>query len=1009
MGKRSRQKAASRPAPGRPAVTWVGTQFTPHSLSYVNREICRRLVESGAVDLTAVSSVPADPLVAGDPGYRRLANRVRTDRPRAAAVEVRHTWPPSFSPPESGAWVHIQPWEFGGLPGSWINPLRRDVDETWVYTTWLGECYAASGVPAEKIRLIPLGVDQSLFTPRGPVYPLASRSEFRFLFVGGTISRKGIEELVTAYCRAFTAADDVCLVIKGSGSASYYRGTSIGDELARLRRDNPAAPRIEYVDADLPHEDLAALYRSCDALVHPYRGEGFGMPILEAMASGLPVIVTGYGACLDFCDDSNAFLIPATLETIDMPDEPPAPVGYWWARPDVDALGEILRTVAGDPAAARVKAERGLARAREMTWDVTAGLVAERLCALADTEPVRQRRVRSAHADVEIEAPRRASIVLAVQDGVDQLTRCLEAVIEHTADSLYDVVIVDRGSHDATADFLARLDGDVHVVRAARESGVALARNAGLAAAAGRYVVFLDPAIEVGPGWLDPLVAALDADPDVAAVGAAATASVTGTRTTDGKLALYSTAAGPETAQAVSAVTGELLAVRRSTALDAGGYDDRLDEPSATVDLCWRLRARGGRIVSEPASAAKHRSPARTHLAPDARLERRWADRLDGRRRPHLSGPSTRPGVNVVGFFHGEFGVAEAARLLHDAVGLSGVPHVAIPLRGTAAREDFPFEGATSSTPLFDTTVWCVNGAWMGPTIPAALRAAAHSIGYWFWETDTLPDDHQAGFDHVDEVWAGSSFIQQAVQRVAPCPVYTVAPPTPTPSPPTVSREQLGLPADRFVFLFMFDHLSSMERKNPLGLVEAFRRAFAPGDGPILVIKAVNGERVPGNRAQLAAAAAAHPDIWLVEDYLPHDLNAALLAHADAYVSLHAAEGYGLTMAESMARGKPVIATAYSGNLDFMTPENSFLVPYDLVAAPPGGPFPPGTRWARPDIDAAAHLMATIVFDPATAAGRATRAAADFAALHTPAARARLVGELLRSSPARRRPARRSA
>ena len=1009
MGKRSRQKAVTRESASRLPVTWIGTQFTPHSLSYVNREICRRLVASGAVNLAAISPGPPDPGVAADPRNQALLRAVREAPARAGAVEVRHTWPPRFTPaPEHGAWVMIQPWEFGGLPQSWIEPMRGDVDEVWVHTTWLHDCYTASGVPEAKIRLIPLGVDHGLFRPQGPAFPFQDGVGFRFLFVGGTITRKGIDVALSAYFRAFTAADDVCLVIKGSGSRSYYAGSSIGAQLAELQRTHPSPPKIEYIDADLPHEDLAALYRTCDALVHPYRGEGFGMPIVEAMASGLPVIVTGYGACLDFCDEGNASLIPATLRPISGLEEPPAPIGYWWAEPDANALADIMRAVASDPGPSRVKAETALERVRPMTWDVTARLVLDRLKELGRTNPARHRRMLSAHANIDVEAARRTTIVVVVQDGAEQLTRCLEALIEHTPDDAYDVVIVDRGSDAATTDLLARLDGDVQVVPVGRDAGPAAARNAGLGRAEGRYVLFLDPAVEVGPGWLAPLVAALEADPDVVAVGGAPSAPVTATRTGPGRLALCFTSPGPGS-RSVASLTGDLLIARRAALLDTGGYDDRLTEPSATVDLCWRLRSRGGQIIYEPGGQGARRAPTGSHQ-PDSRLERRWADRLEGRSRTGGGISPGRPGVNVVGFFHGEFGVAESARLLFDAIGRTGVDHVAIPLRGVAAREDFPFEGRTSPRPLFDTTIWCVNASWMGPTIPAELCGAGHSIGHWFWETDTLPDDHHAGFDHVDEVWAGSTFIQEAVQRVAPCPVYTVPPPTPTPAPPVASRAELGLPEDRFVFLFMFDYLSCMERKNPLGLIEAFRRAFAPGDGPVLVLKALNSRCDAANHARLVSAAAGHPDVWLVEDYLPSELNHALLAHADAYVSLHAAEGYGLTMAESMARGKPVIATAYSGNLDFMTPQNSFLVPYDLVTAPAGLPFSPGTRWARPDVDAAAHLMATVVIDPVLAGERARRAAADFATLHTPEARSRVVAELLRSSPARvRRASRRSA
>ena len=151
-----------------------------------------------------------------------------------------------------------------------------------------------------------------------------------------------------------------------------------------------------------------------------------------------------------------------------------------------------------------------------------------------------------------------------------------------------------------------------------------------------------------------------------------------------------------------------------------------------------------------------------------------------------------------------------------------------------------------------------------------------------------------------------------------------------------LTRADLGLPPDRFVFLFTFDFLSTTARKNPIGLVEAFRLAFEPGSGPMLLLKSINAERCPQDLSALKEAAAGHPDIQLSDAYVTQEHMQALTAACDCYVSLHRSEGFGLGLAEAMAYGKPTIATGYSGNLGFMDESNSYLVSYRPAPVPPG-------------------------------------------------------------------------
>ena len=203
----------------------------------------------------------------------------------------------------------IQPWEFGVLPADWTLRLGS-VDEVWVYSDYVRRVYIDSGVDPAKVKIVPLGIDPEKFKPGLQPLSLATAKSFKFLFVGGTIHRKGPDLLLKAYLENFTAADDVCLVIKDFGGQSVYAGQTFESQI-RAGQAQPNAPEILYLNEDLAPEALPGLYAACDCLVHPYRGEGFGLPVLEAMACGLPVVVTGGGSTDDFATDEVAYRIPA--------------------------------------------------------------------------------------------------------------------------------------------------------------------------------------------------------------------------------------------------------------------------------------------------------------------------------------------------------------------------------------------------------------------------------------------------------------------------------------------------------------------------------------------------------------------------------------------------------------------------------------------------------------------------------------------------------------------------
>jgi glycosyltransferase involved in cell wall biosynthesis len=358
--------------------------------------------------------------------------------------------------------------------------------------------------------------------------------------------------------------------------------------------------------------------------------------------------------------------------------------------------------------------------------------------------------------------------------------------------------------------------------------------------------------------------------------------------------------------------------------------------------------------------------------------------------------PTTRPGVNVVGYLGSERGVGEAARQVLTALDDGDVATAEIDAPTEPERIATGFTDLAPEDHPYDFNLICVN-ADMLPLIAKGLGTGffegRNTAGLWFWEISHFPEQWRASFDYVDEVWVASEHVARALRPQASVPVQTIRMPIVPAPPEAASRAELGLP-EGFCFFFMFDYRSVFRRKNPLGIVAAFSAAFEPGEGPSLVIKSICGDQFPAEREQLAAAVAERPEIHLLEDNVSVAAKNAMVASCDCYVSLHRSEGLGLTMGEAMYFGRPVIATGYSGNLDFMTEENSYLVPYELTEiGPDANPYPPDKEWADPDLERAAALMREVFEHPEEAAVRGRRAAEDIRRTHSPEAASHSVRE----------------
>ena len=344
-------------------------------------------------------------------------------------------------------------------------------------------------------------------------------------------------------------------------------------------------------------------------------------------------------------------------------------------------------------------------------------------------------------------------------------------------------------------------------------------------------------------------------------------------------------------------------------------------------------------------------------------------------------------GVNVAGYLTAELGIGEAARLAIAALDAAEVPLLpVVPPTPPGARQRHPYTALPTSAAAFPINLIAVNADGLPrfcEDVGRSFLERRYNIGVWWWEVDVFPDEWRESFSLLDEVWVGSDHVARALAPVSTIPVYTVRFPIVAHRCEPLARAAIGL-RDEWMFLSMFDHGSVLERKNPLGTIAAFVDTFAPDSGAVLVLKSSQADRDPIGRARVRAAAAPHPHVRLVEGYLsPAEIH-GLIATADCLVSLHRAEGFGLGGAEAMALGKPVIATRYSGNLDFMTDANSYLVDYTLTEIGPGcWPYPAAARWAEVDQGHASRLMREVFDDQQAARARGAAAAASVASTHS--------------------------
>jgi predicted O-linked N-acetylglucosamine transferase (SPINDLY family)/glycosyltransferase involved in cell wall biosynthesis len=354
---------------------------------------------------------------------------------------------------------------------------------------------------------------------------------------------------------------------------------------------------------------------------------------------------------------------------------------------------------------------------------------------------------------------------------------------------------------------------------------------------------------------------------------------------------------------------------------------------------------------------------------------------------------SQKLGVNIAGFVKGELGIGEGVRATIRSIETTDISYVINNIVSTPHRNsDITYQEKFSQENPYPINIFQVNAH----EVKTFMKRGAiekyfphrYNIGFWAWELPKFPPEWMPAFKPFNEIWTYSNYCVESISKVASVPVIKMMPSISLPIP-TLGREALNLPSDKFIFLFIFDFFSNIERKNPIATVRAFKQAFGENNPDVLlVIKCSNSQRFPGDRARLIEAIANSPSIKLIDGYLAKEKINALLYNCDCYVSLHRAEGFGLTMSEAMYYGKPVIATGYSSNIEFMNLGNSFLVDYETVEiAGNYGPYKRGDIWANPSSEHCAQLMQYVFNNYQKAREVGARAAREIRSLLSPEAR----------------------
>lgn len=958
---------------------------------------------------TCVASLASDGIAFGD------FFAVSQEPPDRAEVTIRQIWPPVWTPPVAGSrLVVIQPWEYGSLPLSWLPGIAA-TDAIWVPSTAVKAGYVQSGVSPEKVWVVPNGTDL-LLASDADLTP-GRRDPLSLLFLGGGIYRKGPDLLIGALEQLEDdALGRIQLTIKETGAGSYYRGQSIVDQaLAEAPR---VAARTTVLRTDLDRRELAQLMGRHHVLVHPYRAEGFALPVLEAMGCGLPVLVPRGGATDDFCRDGEALFIASQLRrwptpyvddllTVDFP---------YHREPDVTQLRDMLLALVDGGTDLTAVRDAASARARSLSWDHVARMAQTALDQLLAGEGQRDP-YHEAHAAVHrvvgepstpawIDAVRRLLAVGDIQSGIRllELTRLqqpddqnvahtlrrLESLAETQPDlwsaapwrlelvaalrddaEVPNIVHRHEGTHDAVAQVARALAPYFSSCRTVLDLGCGQGAMMRTLRAQGKQVLGIegDPGLvarlraegfSVTHGWIpDDLDALSDLQVDGIFMG-----HIIEHLAPERALDVLRWAAAHLNDE------GTLVIQTPDFSQDFVSGSNFWLDPTHVRPYPIALLAGMLESVGLAPLAGGCRS-----LAPHAPLDliavgRRHRQRSTGARRKAPPPSSTR--LLHFGLFGSDTGMGRAGRGLLDRERLTaqGVETIRVDLEAPGGSDPplgtIPFAEALSVAG--DLAVVDVPIGWLPEVLPA-VRAEQRVVRLAY-EADPLPRYLVEALASVEEVWVMSRYVERVAVAGGCDPARMVLVSPMVPVEPHAEASFAGAGEERrptiFSSVFSFE-----PRKNPEALLRAYATLHSRGHDVALMLKTsgMSAEQFwqwASAVLGVDATEAIRPTVQLHTSHLDDAQLHSLLAHSDAFVLPTRGEGFGLPFLEAMAAGVPVICPDIGGHRDFCDEETSFLVPTTSVPCAAAWSIPVfhESRWREVVFDELVAAMTRVVTDP---------------------------------------------